>query len=149
MFNPLRSTLLLTLFLMSLASGHEGLAQIQRSGGWGLPTAPPGYDQERGTPKLHGIQAALNWGEGTVYFFNGGVYTKWILDPGNGERGFPRIISGDWPDVFGGEIDAALEWTNGKAYFFRGNQYIRYDTENDRSDPGYPKTVNNQTWPGL
>ncbi|MEZ0448657.1 hemopexin repeat-containing protein [Cellulomonas sp. ICMP 17802] len=57
-----------------------------------------------------GIDAAVNWGNGKVYWFKDDCYgrldqaTK-ALDPG-----YPKLITAGWPGVFPMLISAAVEW---------------------------------------
>ncbi|HLP48091.1 MAG TPA: hemopexin repeat-containing protein [Candidatus Deferrimicrobium sp.] len=103
-----------------------------------------------GLPWKHGIDAAVNWGNGKAYFFKGNQYVRYDINADRVDAGYPKAINNEtWPGLPWREIDAAVNWGNGKAYFFKGSQYIRYDINADRVDPGYPKIINNETWPGL
>ena len=87
--------------------------------------------------------AAINLGNGKVYFFKGRDYVRW--DIRTRTLDLLRVpIAKEWngfdkcklPNgkTFADGIDAALNWWNGKAYFFRGAHYIRYDLKKDRVD---------------
>jgi len=119
--------------------------------------ADPGYPKPinnetwPGLTFTDGIDAAVNWGNGKVYFFKGNQYVRYDLRADHADPGYPKPINSEtWPGVsFTDGVDTAVNWRNGKAYFFKGGQYIRYDLRADRADPGYPKPINNETWPGL
>jgi matrix metalloproteinase-14 (membrane-inserted) len=119
--------------------------------------ADPGYPKpinEQTWPGLtwpDGVDAAVNWGDGKIFFFKGGEYIRYDINKGRADFGYPkRIEARNWPGMIWTDgIDDVVNWGNGKAYFFRGYEYIRYDIKEDRADPGYPKRVNRQTWPGL
>ncbi|MCX7635727.1 MAG: hemopexin repeat-containing protein [Syntrophales bacterium] len=98
-----------------------------------------------------GIDAAVNWGNGKIYFFKGGEYIRYDIQKNRADHGYPKPINPHtWPGLIWTDgIDDVVNWGNGKVYFFRGNEYIRYDIVEDRADPGYPKEINKQTWPGL
>ncbi len=94
------------------------------------------------------IDAAVNWGNGKVYFFKGGEYIRYNIKADVSDAGYPSPISGNWPGLWTDNIDAIVNWGNGKVYFFRGSEYCRYDIEQDSVDPGYPRTIAGN-WPGL
>lgn len=87
--------------------------------------------------------AAINLGNGKVYFFKGGEYVRWDIRAGTLD--LLRIpIAKEWPGfdkcklpngkTFADGIDAALNWWNGKAYFFKGSHYIRFDVKKNTVD---------------
>jgi len=123
----------------------------------GADRADPGYpkhiDDEkwRTLPWKNKIDAAVNWGNGKVYFFKGGQYVRYDIGEDRVDAGYPKFINNEtWPGLpWTNGIDAAVNWGNGKVYFFKGNQYVRYDIKEDRADKGYPKTITNENWPGL
>jgi hypothetical protein len=107
------------------------------------------------------LDAAINWGNGKVYFFKGDAYVRYntgAIEPEGVDLGYPLKIRDKWPGMaaagfpvdggFANDLDAAINWGNGKAYFFKGDQYVRYDMIDDRVDPGYP-LVTADHWPGL
>jgi len=98
-----------------------------------------------------GIDAAVNWGNGKIFFFKGNKYLRYDITKKSVDSGYPKVIDGrTWPGmIWTSGIDDVVNWGNGKAYFFKEYEYIRYDILEDRADPGYPKPVNRQTWPGL
>jgi type 1 glutamine amidotransferase len=117
----------------------------------------PGYpkfinnENWRGLPWKSGIDTAVDWNNGKVYFFKGNQYLRYDIATDRADAGYPKFINNEtWPGLpWRDGIDAAVNWGNGKAYFFKGNQYVRYDIATDRTDAGYPKFINNETWPGL
>jgi len=119
--------------------------------------ADPGYPKlisEQTWPGMiwtDGIDAAVNWGDGRIFFFKGGEYIGYDISAGRAEMGYPKQINArNWPGMIWTDgIDEVVNWGNGKAYFFKDYEYIRYDMKEDRADEGYPKQVNRQTWPGL
>lgn len=97
-----------------------------------------------------GIDAAINWGNGKLYFFKKKQYIRFDIASNKVDSGYPKKInSSTWPGLWTDGVDAALNWGNGKAYFFKKNQYIQYDIATDRSDPGYPKEIDVISWPGV
>ncbi|HOF05484.1 MAG TPA: hemopexin repeat-containing protein [Syntrophales bacterium] len=123
----------------------------------GADRADPGYPQEindktwPGLPWTGGVDAAVDWGNGKIFFFKGGQYLRYDVENNRADTGYPRRIdSRNWPGmIWTSGIDDVVNWGNGKAYFFKDYEYIRYDIAADKADPGYPKPVNRQTWPGL
>jgi len=119
--------------------------------------ADPGYPKpinDQTWPGLKftdGVDGAVNWGNGKIFFFKGPEYIRYSISKGRADFGYPKLIGErNWPGMIWTDgIDDVVNWGNGKAYFFKGNEYIRYDIQDDRADPGYPKQVNRQTWPGL
>jgi len=104
------------------------------------------------------VGAAVNWGNGKVYFFKDGQFLRYSARPEMaddllGDRpdpGYPKAINKDtWPGLIWMDPDAVVNWGDGKAYFFKGREYIRYDIEADSADPGYPKPIDDKTWPGM
>ncbi len=92
---------------------------------------------------------AVDWGNGKLYFFNGGSYTRFDIASNKVDNGFPATIAtgwGNWPASWT-DVDATVRWNSSKAYFFRGNQYLRYDIATDKVDAGYPQPISGN-WPG-
>jgi len=100
----------------------------------------------------NGIDAAVKWWNGKVYFFRGAQYVRYDIAADRVDPGYPRPITGYWPGMseagFSNDIDAVVNWGNGKAYFFRGDQYVRYDISAHQVDPGYPRPIAGH-WPGM
>jgi hypothetical protein len=99
-----------------------------------------------------GIDAAVNWGDGKVYFFRGPNYIRFDVAADRVDPGYPRPIAGNWAGFdtagFDKGIDAAVNLGDGKVYFFRGDEYIRFDIGDDRVDPGYPAKIA-ANWHGM
>src|SRR5664279_3424675 len=78
-----------------------------------------------------GIDAAVEWPNGKVYFFKGSKYIRYDIAANRVDAGYPLDIVQTWGGFsdagFSDGIDAAINWGNGKAFFFKGNQYLRYD----------------------
>lgn len=85
------------------------------------------------------VQAAVAWGNGKVYFFDGTQYSRYDIKSatiestakiaGNFASGYPQ-----WD-----RIDAATRIGN-TVYLFRGRQYVRYNSENGKID-GSPQEI--------
>jgi hypothetical protein len=91
--------------------------------------------------QLEAIDAAINWGDGTAYFFSGPNYTCYDLIANRAMDGYPRPIKPYWEGIDFERIDAATTWDFRKAFFLRGNQYVRFDMQAYIVDPGYPKRL--------
>jgi hypothetical protein len=106
-----------------------------------------------------GLDAAVNWGDGFVYFFKGDRYWKYDALGERADTPAPRKIATGWPTLpasFITGIDAAFNSGTGKAYFFKGDEYVRYDVKSDRLDapdpgtPPYPRKIGDSNgWHGL
>jgi hypothetical protein len=96
------------------------------------------------------IDAAIQWNNNIIYFFNGGMYLPYNIQKDYAEYSYPAAITGShWPGLWSSGCDAALNYGNGKACFFKGSRYIRFDIAVGKIDEGYPKPINDETWPGL
>ena len=99
-----------------------------------------------------GVDAAINWGNGKVYFFKGDEYLRYDIAADKVDGGYPLKIADQWPGFsnagFASNIDTAINWGNGKAYFFKGDKYLRYDIAADRIDDGFPLAIS-VGWPTL
>ncbi|MDP1774858.1 MAG: hemopexin repeat-containing protein [Methylobacter sp.] len=107
-------------------------------GNW--PGFPAGFEA--------GVNAAVVWGNGKVYFFKGSQYIRYDIVADKVDAGYPKPIKGNWPGLWADKIDAGVVWPNGKAYFFKGSKYIRYDIATDKADAGYPRAIQG-SWPGF
>lgn len=89
--------------------------------------------------------AAVNLGEGKIYTFRGGLYSRIDADDGVMDSGYPRSISanfGNWPSTWGNDgIDAALKWNDATAYFFRDDEYVKLDIASKRVTGNPKKTA--------
>jgi hypothetical protein len=108
------------------------------------------YLSQNGLPGVNytKIDAALNYGNGKVYFFSGTTYTKFDLTTFKAESGYPKTTAEYWPGVNLTSIDAATQWST-KSYFFSGSQYLRFNNETNTTDAGYPKIISTTTWGNL
>ncbi len=101
------------------------------------------------------VDAAVNLGNGNIYFFRGNQYARYDIEEGRIAQGYPAKISPsgfskNWPAGWT-NVDAAVNLDNGSIYFFRGNQYARYDIEEGRIAQGYPAKISpsgfSKNWP--
>jgi hypothetical protein len=98
-----------------------------------------------------GIDAAVPWPDGYVYFFKGPQYVRWDATDDTVEASFyPHDTAEKWPALpasFAAGVDAAINWGDGRAFFFKGPKYVRYDIANDFVDPKiYPRAIS-EGWP--
>jgi hypothetical protein len=105
-----------------------------------------------------GIEAAINWGDGRIFFFKGPKYVRYDVDEDAGTETvdtkiYPRDISDGWKDFpasFKTGVDAAVNWGDGTAYFFKQGDYIAYDISSEKIKPGYPLPIATLTkWSAL
>ena len=82
------------------------------------------------------VDAAINWGDGRVFFFKGDKYLSYNIQSNTIVRISVTIDSGnnpanDWAGFklagFSKGIDAAINWGDGRAFFFKGGLYLTYD----------------------
>ena len=99
-----------------------------------------------------GLDAAVNWGNGKVYFFKVNQYCRYDLPSDKVDTGYPKPIAGNWPGISGtiftSGIDAAINYGNNKVYFFKDDCYGRLDLTSKALDAGYPKLIAGN-WPGV
>lgn len=114
----------------------------------------PGYDpapqisaEWEGLPAA-GVDAALNWGDGTTYFFAGGKCYEFDCVNNAVSQGYPRDISARFKGLTLDAVDACIKWDLKTAYFFRKKQYWAYDLLNDAVYPNYPRTIKGN-WPPI
>jgi hypothetical protein len=91
-----------------------------------------------------GFDAALNGGNGFIYFFNGDQYLR--FDPRRDVVDIPsRAIAAGWPALtpfgFDANLDACLYYRDDRMLFFQGDEYLRYNMGDDTVDAGYPKPI--------
>jgi hypothetical protein len=94
-----------------------------------------------------GIDAAILWPGGKVYFFKGEDYIRYDITTGSTDENYPQPIAKWWKGLWPEGIDSAFLGPNGKVFFFRGDEYIRYDIHKDCAD-GPPKPIASN-WQGL
>lgn len=99
------------------------------------------------------VDAAVNWGNGKIYMFNGRAYTRFDILQDKFDQDL-RPILGNWDGfpLTWLKVDAAVNWGNGKVYMFNDDSYIRYDILLDKVDQeirpikgnwhGFPDTWN-------
>ncbi|MET7474884.1 hemopexin repeat-containing protein [Streptomyces sp. NPDC005648] len=93
----------------------------------------------------------------TVFFFRGGKYVRYEIDPATGAESvnhdiYPRDVSEAWtamPASFTHGFDAALTWPDGYVYFFKGPQYVRWDATDDTVDASFYPHATADQWPAL
>ncbi|MCP2033573.1 hypothetical protein L1279_000556 [Planomicrobium sp. HSC-17F08] len=89
------------------------------------------------------IDAAVNWGNGKIYFFRGSEYMRYDITLDRVDPGYPLPISPAWSGVWSDKIDSVLYQGGTKAYFFKGNEYRRFDVATDTVDQS--GTIDNLT----
>lgn len=93
----------------------------------------------------------------TVFFFRGGKYVRYEIDPTTGAETvnhdfYPRSIAEAWtamPASFAQGIDAVVPWPDGSVYFFKGSKYVRWDATDDTVDPSFYPHDTAEQWPAL
>jgi uncharacterized protein involved in tellurium resistance len=71
------------------------------------------------------IDAALNAGDGKVYFFIGDKIVRYDVATDKTDKGYPVPIETEWVGLYPSDINAAVLWANGMAYFFKDEAYMR------------------------
>lgn len=106
--------------------------------------AGSGFDQ--------GVDAAVNWTDGQVFFFRGPDYLRYHIAGNFVPGGYPAAIGDRWPGMaeagFTDGLDAAVNLGTGRAAFFRGDQYLLYDIAADRVADGFPRAIASG-WSGM
>lgn len=80
------------------------------------------------------IDAAVNWGNGKIYFFRGNEYLRYDITFDRVDPGYPKLIAGNWNGVWTSDLDAVLYQGGNKAYFFKGDEYCQFDLASDNVD---------------
>jgi matrix metalloproteinase-14 (membrane-inserted) len=96
-----------------------------------------------------GVDAAVNWGNGKIFFFKGSEFLRFDFAANHVDPGFPKPIAGNWtgwPHSWDSGIDDAVNWGNGKIFFFKSGEYLRFDIDDDRVDANYPQAISGGTW---
>jgi hypothetical protein len=95
-----------------------------------------------GAPWSQGVDAALDYGNGSAYLFSGNQYLKYDK-AGDRVSQAPKTLPGgwkNWPKTWTSAPTAAVRWTNGKVYMFRGDEYLRISS-GVTVDPDYPRPI--------
>jgi len=98
------------------------------------PNLPPKIAGNWNMPWTNGIDAAVNWGTGKIYFFRGSEYLRYDITLDRADDDYPKPIAGNWNGIWTDSIDAVLYQGGAKAYFFKGDEFRRYDLEMDNVD---------------
>jgi hypothetical protein len=88
-----------------------------------------------------GIDAAVTWKNGKIYFFKGDNYIQYDIAADRADSGYPKNTVLNWSGLWPDGMNAAINVDNSKAYFFKGTHYIRYDMATNRADPGFPRAI--------
>src|SRR6266568_648390 len=112
-----------------------------------------GSDWDTGFPGFtFGFDTAVNWGDGTLFFFKDDQYSRYRIAGGHLDDGYPLYIRDHRPGMkdagFDADLDAAVNWGNGKVFFFKQDQYVRYDIKTDKVDDRKPLSIGDK-WPGM
>ncbi|MFC4604412.1 hemopexin repeat-containing protein [Rhodococcus kronopolitis] len=98
------------------------------------------------------LDAAVNFGNGFVYFFKGSHYVRYKVSSPEGADSGPTPIAAEWPGMavagFGSDLDSAITWGDGSTYFFKDDQYVRFDHADNKVPGGYPLAIADR-WPGM
>jgi len=93
------------------------------------------------------FDAAINLGNGKLYFFRGADYVRYDVAADRVDTGYPKRIADFWPGLFTSDLDAAVV-VDGTLHAFKDDSYVRYDLALDRAEPGFPVAIAD-AWPGL
>ena len=96
------------------------------------------------------VDAAVDWGNGKIYFFKGNQYLAYNKETEAVLPGYPLTIASAWRGVVFDRIDAAIMWPGGRsAYLFSGDEYCRYNVAADKVDPGFERLKIKDHWKGV
>ncbi|MFC3886125.1 hemopexin repeat-containing protein [Bacillus songklensis] len=84
------------------------------------------------------IDAAVNWGNGKIYFFRDSEYMRYDISLDRVDPNYPKPISSAWPGIWPDKLDAVLYQGGEKAYFFKGNEYRRFNLVINNVDQSGP-----------
>jgi len=105
---------------VDIASGEvEGTASLIVDNWAGMDEAGFGQD----------IDAAINYGDGTVYFFKGENYVPYSIEKDQVDGAVGSIVGWGLPEGFQSDLDAVFNWGAATLYFVKGDKYVIYDTE--------------------
>ncbi|MEM7103000.1 MAG: hemopexin repeat-containing protein [Bacteroidota bacterium] len=90
-----------------------------------------------------GIDAAIDYGNGKIYFFTGDKYFRYDKKARKLDVGYPRSIGANWAGIWSSDLDAACAFMT-SIYFFKGDECIRYDKATKTKSPGYPKKISEE-----
>lgn len=99
-----------------------------------LPNPPRKIAGNWNLPWTDRIDAAVNWGNGKVYFFRGTEYLRFDITLDRTDDNYPKPIAGNWNGIWPGDIDAVLYQGGTKVYFFKGDEFRRFDIALDNVD---------------
>lgn len=86
------------------------------------------------------IDAALDFGNGKIYFFKGSQYIRFDIATDQVDQAAKSIAAG-WPGLYSSGIEYALNY-GAKAYVFKDKQYQRIDVASGGTvDLGYPMNI--------
>jgi hypothetical protein len=97
-------------------------------------------------------QAALNYGNGNVYFFHEGSFSRFALNnsqylsgPNSNWNfvGLSRLKNGP------NNLDSSFYGGDGYVYFTKGKNIIRFNIKTNKVSTGYPKRITNLQFNGL
>lgn len=88
-------------------------------------------------------------GRRKAYLFFGKQYTRFDVESGTEDFGYPKNTGAEWDGLWGDRIDAVIVWPvkvkgRRKAYFFRGGEYMRWDVLGNH--PDYTKPLDTDSW---
>lgn len=94
------------------------------------------------------MNAAVNWGNGKTYMFNGANYSRYDIPSGRLDGASTPVTATNWNGLPFTTVDAAVNWGNGFAYLFSGEFYTSFDIKNNRADTTR-RRLDSGSWRGL